>query len=38
MLSRKYFLYIPGKNIIREYRPRMKLTDKKNKIYNKGKE
>ena len=29
MLSRKYFLYIPGKNIIKEYKPRMKLNDKK---------
>ncbi len=28
-MSRKYFLYIPGKNIIKEYTPRMKLTDKK---------
>ncbi len=29
MLSHKYFLYIPGKNIIKEYKPKMKLTDKK---------
>ncbi|KQB35642.1 hypothetical protein AOG54_08770 [Acidiplasma aeolicum] len=28
-MSRKYFLYIPGKNIIKEYTPRMKLNDKK---------
>ena len=29
VLSRKYFLYIPGRNIIREYQPKMKLNDKK---------
>ena len=34
MLSRKYFLYIPNKNIIKEYRPGMKLNDRKIKIYN----
>ena len=28
-MSRKYFLYIPDKNIIKEYTPRMKLNDKK---------
>ncbi len=29
ILSRKYFLYTPGKNIIKEYQPRMELNDKK---------
>jgi hypothetical protein len=29
ILSRKYFLYIPSKNIIKEYRPGMKLNEKK---------
>ena len=29
ILSRKYFLYIPSKNIIKEYKPRMKLNEKK---------
>ena len=29
MLSSKYFLYIPSKNIIKEYKPRMKLNEKK---------
>ncbi len=37
MLPRKYFLYTPNKNIIRGYRPRMKLTDRKRKIHNKEK-